>query len=650
MKGLFKRFLVLTFAIIILFSICIVEASATSVSYGGRQATVLFTHDLHSHLLPSRAEDGGEYGGYARLMTAIDEAKQKYPDAILVDGGDFSMGSLFQTCFKTQAMELRIMGDMGYDVTTLGNHEFDYLPEGLASMLNVAASADEDVPEIVLANYLPPKKGEEGYNETMWSALENYGVKDYTILERGGVYFAVFGIFGEDADECAPNSGMVLKNPVEVSQRVVNEAVAECKEKFGSEPVVVCLSHSGTSDGEGEDYELASQVEGIDLIISGHTHTDLSVPIQVGDTYIVSAAEYGKYLGVVNMSFDGDTVSLSDYELVPVDEKVGIDIHITAKVQEFKEIVEKEYLADYGVIYDETLLHNPYKFDSVDEVYATQHESTLGNLFADAYKVAVENATGETVDVALTATGVIRETIPEGGVTVSDVFGAASLGVGTEGELVKLYITGKDLKAALEVDASVQPIMRSAQLFFSGVEYKFNTKRMIFNKVDYCMLRRADGTLEEIEDDKLYSVVTGMYVGQMLGAVKDKSFGLLSITPRDKDGNPIEADEFVNYVVRDENQKPVKEWFAITSYLKAMNGTMSEAYAQPDGRKTVYSSFWPWDMLRKANIFTFVALAVILVLVLIIVLIARKIVRKIKRKKKAKVEKNQKEEPKSSDK
>ena len=82
------------------------------------RATILFTHDLHSHLLPSAAEDGGEYGGYARLMTVIQEQKQLYPDAILVDGGDFSMGSLFQTAFATSAIELRMMGAMGYDATT----------------------------------------------------------------------------------------------------------------------------------------------------------------------------------------------------------------------------------------------------------------------------------------------------------------------------------------------------------------------------------------------------------------------------------------------------------------------------------------------------------------------------------------------------
>ncbi len=627
MNSFFKRIFAVLVAVIILAS-ALVTVSADE----NKEVTVLFTHDLHSHFLPSKDEDGGEFGGYARLMTAINEQKEKYPDAILVDGGDFSMGSLFQTCFATDALELRLMGQMGFDATTLGNHEFDYLPQGLALMLNTAVKSGEPLPQIVNANYLPPEKGEAGYNEEISSAFENYGVKDYIVIERGGVYFVLFGIFGVDSDDCAPNSGMILEDASEVAQNTVNTAVKECKEKYGTEPVVVCLSHSGTEEGQGEDYDLAQNVEGIDLIVSGHTHTTLEEPVKVNDTYIVSAGEYGKNLGVVNMSFDGDSATLSDYKLIPIDENVEEDAEIAKKVQEYKEQVDANYLAKYGVTFDEVIVNNPFKFDSVDEVYATQHDSDLGNLFADAYKSAVEKATGEPVDVALTAAGVIRETLPQGKVTTSDIFNAASLGVGTEGELVKVYITGKELKAALEVDASVQPIMKSAQLFFSGVEYSFNTNRMIFNKVDKAYLIRNDGTKEEIIDDKMYSVVTGMYAGQMLGSVKEKSFGLLSITPKDAKGNPLSADELVNHVVFD-GSAPVKEWYAITAYLKAMNGEVSPYYDSADGRKTVYSSFAPNDMLRNANVFTYVAIALIVLILALIILVAVLIVRKIKKRK-----------------
>ncbi len=633
MKNLLKRICIL----LLTAALCLSLALPALAEREGTPVTILFTHDLHSHLLPAEGDDGEEYGGYARLMTVIREQREQYPNAILVDGGDFSMGSLFQTAFPTSAIELRMMGAMGYDATTFGNHEFDYLPAGLASMLDVAVSSGDPLPMLLDANYLPPKEGEEGYtgdSALVWDALENYGVRDYTILERGGVYFVLFGLTGYNSDACAPNSGMILEDPAVAAQRVVDAATAECVEKYGAEPLVIALSHSGTSGGQGEDYELAQKVTGIHVIVSGHTHTTLTEPIQVNDTYIVSAGEYGKNLGVVQMDYSTDgTARLVDYELIPINDTVAEDPEIAALVESFKTAVEEDYLSKYGMTFDQVLVNNPYVFDTVDEVYATAHESTLGNVFSDAYKWAVEQATGEPVDLALTASGVIRESIPLGEVTVSDIFNAASLGVGTEGELVSIYLTGADLRNALEVDASVYPLMRSAQIFYSGAEYSFNTNRMLFNKVDYAMLRWNDGTLEPIHDEKLYRVVAGMYVGQMLGNVEATSFGLLTITPRDEMGNPIAVADLKNYVVHDENGNPVKEWYAIASYLDQMGDTMDEQYAQPDGRKVVYSSWNPIMLLRNANQFTYILLAVVLVLILVVVLIIRGIRRAIKKRK-----------------
>ena len=627
-----KRFLALLLTVLTLVSLCLVPQAASSASQD--DITILFTSDLHSHLLPSTNEDGeGEYGGYARLMTLIKEQKALDPNAILVDGGDFSMGSLFQTAYPTSAIELRMMGAMGFDVTTFGNHEYDYLQSGLKSMLNAAVASGDPLPEIVCANYLPPEKGQEGYDPEMWAALTNYGVKDYTILERGGVYYVLFGLMGIDGNDCAPNSGMILEDPIAVAQNTVRTAVKACKDTYGADPIVICLSHSGTEDGKGEDYELARAVPDIDVIISGHTHTTLGEPIRVNDTVIASPGEYGRYLGVIKLSSKGE---LKSYELIPVDETVAEDPAIAQMVEGYKTRVEEDYLSKYGFSFDQILIDNPYKFDTVDEVYDTQHESTLGNLFADAYKAAVERETGKKVDVALTAAGVIRASMPIGYVTVSDVFNAASLGVGTEGELIAIYVTGKDLKNAIELDASVQPLMTSAQLFMSGVEYSFNTNRMIFNKVDYAMLQNEDGTLEKIENDKLYFIVAGMYMGQMLGSVEETSMGILTVTPRDESGNPIAVEDLVNYVVKDENGNPLKEWYAIADYLDSMEGELDSRYARPDGRKVVYKSLNPVKLLRNANIFTYIVLVVIVGLITAIVFITRAIVRRVKRNKTAK--------------
>ena len=598
------------------------------------EITILYTHDMHSSFLPKEGPDGHSRGGYARLKTLIDEQKEEHPNALVLDGGDFSMGSLFQTAYSTSALELRAMGQMGYDVTTFGNHEFDYRASGLADMLYAAVDSGDPLPAIVDANYLPPQEDEE-----TWDALYTYGVQDYRILERGGVPYVIFGITGVDSDECAPMSGMELHDPVETAKRVVKEATEQCQTAYGEDPVVICLSHSGTENGKGEDYELAQKVDGIDVIISGHTHTTLEQPIEVNDTYIVSAGENSKNLGVLTLTRTQDGVELKDGRLVPVDERVPEDPEMAAWIEEAKSQVEQDYLADFDLEFDQVLVDNPYQFDTVDEVYDTQHESTLGNLLADAYYWAGNQASQDPVDVALTASGVIRDTFPKGSITVSQVFNVASLGIGADGvpgyPLISVYLTGKDLKNAIEVDASVPPLMSAAQLFYSGVGYSFNTNRMIFDKVDYAVLMREGGITEPIVDDQLYHVVTGLYIGQMLGAVESSTFNILTVTPRDAQGNPIDISQLEDYILHDDEGNEVKEWYAIASYLQSMGGEMDQKYGQTDGRKLVYSSWNPVSLLKNAGLPTFVAILalviVVVLLVLMVVLVRKFILRRMRR-------------------
>jgi hypothetical protein len=132
--------------------------------------------------------------------------------------------------------------------------------------------------------------------------------------------------------------------------------------------------------------------------------------------------------------------------------------------------------------------------------------------------------------------------------------------------------------------------------------------------------------------------VAGAYMGQMLGSVEETSMGIISITPRDENGNPIIGNDIFNYAVKDENGNPLKEWYAIASYLKEMGGEMDERYASPDGRKVVYTSLNPVKMLRGANMFTYIALIVITVLTAGIVLAVWAIVRKIRKKRRAQTE------------
>ena len=132
-----RRFSAFALALL-LTMLCALPAAAQPPA---QETTVLFTHDLHSHFLPQPTAEGGESGGYARLKTVIDREKAAHPDALLVDGGDFSIGSLIQTLYTTKAAELRTMGALGYDAAAIGNHEFDHKGVGFGEMLNAAKAA-----------------------------------------------------------------------------------------------------------------------------------------------------------------------------------------------------------------------------------------------------------------------------------------------------------------------------------------------------------------------------------------------------------------------------------------------------------------------------------------------------------------------------
>ena len=612
-----KRLFVLLAAVLLLAPAC--AASANAPVY---ETTILFTHDTHDHFYPAPAEDGGEYGGYTRLATLLKLERVKYPDAITVDGGDFSMGTLFQTVYTTQAPELKALGAMGYDVTTLGNHEFDYRAAGLARMLEAAAASGSQVPAIVQSNgtVLDGAGGRE-----LEQAMEHYGVEEYVILSRGGINYGIFGLMGEDADACAPMSGMAFAPAAEAAERTV--AALEEELSGRNEPYfIICLSHSGTDGGKGEDYELARAVDGIDVIISGHTHTALDQPIRVNDTLIVSCGEYTTHLGSLTVEWkpNGEK-TVVDYRLIPVDETVAADDGLERLAQSFQPLVEEEYLSQFGMGFDQVLARSEFDFTPISRFGSVQGEDPLGNLIADSYIYAVEQAEGADyvpVDFAVVAAGVVRESFSAGEITTSDVFNVSALGSGADGSpgypLIAVWITGRELRDAFEVDASVTGMMPAAQLYGAGMTWTWNPYRILLNRVNDCAQVLPDGSRVPLEDDKLYRVVTGLHTAQMLGTVKDKSFGLLQITPKDADGVPIT--DFEAHIIHTAGGAELKEWYALATYLQSM-GTVDGRYAAPEGRKVEEASLNPVSLLKGLNLVGWAALAVCLAVLALIVFV-----------------------------
>lgn len=624
-----RRFSALLLALLLICSLCVIPADAAPPA---NTATILFTHDLHSHFLPQPAEDGGESGGYARLKTAIDREREKNPDALLLDGGDFSIGSLVQTLYTTEAAELRTMGALGYDAATLGNHEFDHTGVGFARMLNAAADSGDPLPALLEANYRPSADNPD--KDFIQQAMDHYGVQETMLLERGGITYGIFGLMGVDSDDCAPTSGFALEDAAQSAER----CVASLKEQ-GAE-LIICLSHSGTN-GEAklsEDEKLAKAVDGIDVIISGHTHTTLTEPIVVNGTYIVSCGPYCRNLGSITLrKYEDGSKELLDYHLTPIDETLPDDPDIAAMVETWKNKVGDTYLSRYGLTYDEVLTTTSFDLDT--PVSGVQENNGLGSLVADAFRWAARTLTAEPYEghtVAVTADGVLRAPLRTGEITTSQAFDVLSMGVGADGTsgfpLVAVYLTGKELKSVAEVDASVTPIMPVAQLYVSGARYSFNTNRMFFNRVYNACLLAGDGTEQEIADDQLYRVVTGMYSAQMLGTVKEKSMGLLSLEPKMADGSPVT--DFNDCILYDKDGNEIKEWYALAAYLQTFGGEgVYPSYREPV-IKNVSHSWSPAQLLREWNWITWTVVLAALAVILLAVLLVRLILRKVRRKRK----------------
>ena len=638
---------------VIIFLLATIGVLGATASPDTKKVDVMFLHDTHSHLNPFATVEDGEtqtLGGFAKIKTLINQQKNENPDTLLLDAGDFSMGTLVQVVYEEEASEIRMLGELGMDVTTLGNHEFDYKAKGLANMLNTAISSGEELPSLVVCNVDWDAMEEKGLTEDqklLEAAFENYDVEEYIVVEKGDVKIAITGVFGKDSLDCVPNCPLVFENPVEA----VKDTVEEIQEEENVD-MIVCVSHSGTweEDDKSEDEILAKSVPELDLIISGHTHTKLDEPIVHGDTYIVSAAEYGKYLGNLSMSQKSNgRWNMDSYELITVDTSIEADKATQEKVDGFMNMVDSKYLEKFGYTRNQVLCTNEIDFATSSDASALHTELNLGSIMADSYTYAVakmSDSDPHPVDVAVVPAGVIRDSYAKGNITPENVFHSFSLGIGEDGipgyPLISIYLTGAELKMAAEIDASISDLMTTARLDTDVLYWNYNPNRMILNKVTDVYLCDNDEKRVELEDDKLYRVVTDFYTSQMLGGVTDLSYGLLSIVPKFADGTPVERYE--DAVIMTTDGTELKAWAAIAEYMTSFEdtdgdgvGNVPAKYAKEEGRKVVEDSKKIGDLLKNPNKFFFIIIALVLVVLAIlagIVILIVKLVKKISRKRK----------------
>jgi len=350
---------------------------------------------------------------------------------------------------------------------------------------------------------------------------------------------------------------------------------------------------------DGEDVRLPEAVPGIDVVIGGHSHTELrEAVIANGRTPVVQTGKYGENLGELVITMDGGKLTVESYQLHPIDDTIAGDGTITDEITKFKTTVTEVVFASRGYSIDQPLAVAPRDIPNTFTDIAAS--TLLANLCTDAFRNATK------ADIGFTANGMMRAGFTRGksGVqTVYDVFSVAPLGAGvvdtTAGStLVTGYFTGQELKHLLEfflVDNPAHP----GEYFprASGMRFNYDPSRPKFDVVTAIEMGDIDRGYRAIDitgkDEHLYSLTCPLMVGPILVAIPKYTKGKLMLVPKNKQGQPLKSrvealddprDDTpdllppkstmdrasVDAVTEKGTVREIKEWQAIMDHLRSL--------------------------------------------------------------------------------
>ncbi|SMO96018.1 5'-nucleotidase [Thalassovita litoralis] len=450
--------------------------------------TILHTNDFHARFEPISKYDSGCsatdntegkcFGGTARLVTAISEARKRSNNAILVDGGDQFQGTLFYTYYKGK-MAAEFMNKLGYDAMTVGNHEFDDGPAVLRGFMDAVSFP------VLMSN--ADVSGEVALKDKLLKS---------TVIERGGEKLGLIGLTPHDTGELAsPGPNVIFTDPVGAVQQEVDKLTAAGVTK------IIVLSHSGYN----VDKRVAAETTGVDVIVGGHTNTYLSntsdraegpYPTMVGDTAIVSAYAYGKFLGELNVTFDdaGKLIHATGEPLI-MDAAVAEDGATKDRISELAKPLDE--------IRNKVVAETAEAIDG-ERGACRAGECTMGNLVADATLARVRD---QGIQIAIQNGGGLRASIDKGPVTMGEVLTVLPF----QNTLSTFQAKGATIVAALENGLS--QIEDGAGRFpqIAGMKLVYDPAAAAGARVVSVQVM-VDGAWSDIELDRIYGVVTNNYV------------------------------------------------------------------------------------------------------------------------------------------
>ena len=480
------------------------------------------------------------------LIAKRKEARQGQGPVLVLDAGDYSMGTPFAAASREIGGELQLMSRMGYDATTFGNHETDLGPDGLGKAISVAAKAGH-VPA-VLASNTNFSKDDPTLADLQRLAREGV-IRRHIVIERGGIRFGLFGVLGKEAQIYTSPGAVTFADPIETAKEMVK--VLRETEKVD---VVIALSHGGVTKGkdgrftDGEDVDLPRAVPGIDVVIGGHSHTALQEAIIVnGRTPVVQTGKEGENLGELVISLDGATLKVESYRLYPVDD---IDWR---RPDASPARSTRSRSRSPGSCSRRAATASISRWRSRRGTYRTRSPTSAPapcwrTSCTDSFRKATK------ADIGFTANGMMRASLKRGksGVqTVYDVFAVAPLGAGvvdtTAGStLVTGYFTGQELKNVLEfllVDNPAHP----GEYFprTSGMRFRYDPPRPKFDVVTAIEMGDLDHGYQAIDitgkDERLYSLTCPLMLAMIVVAIPKYTKGKLPLVPKNKAGQPLKS-------------------------------------------------------------------------------------------------------------
>ncbi|MBY0097138.1 5'-nucleotidase C-terminal domain-containing protein [Mesobacillus maritimus] len=436
--------------------------------------SIMHVNDSHAHVEQ-----------YPMLTTAVKEVRAENPEALLLDAGDVFSGTLYFNQYAGLA-DLHFMNELGYDAMTFGNHEFDKDSKVLADFVkemkfplvsaNVNVSADVELGSL--------------FKNEISSTPEAGTIYPAIIKEVDGEQVGIFGLTTEETPTLAsPSKEIIFEDSVEKATKTV-----EALEGAGVNKIIA-LSHLGY----GPDKNLASEVDGIDVIVGGHSHTTLTSPevIQKDEpTVIVQANEYLNYLGLLDVTFDENgVVTGNEGELIDLGE-FEADEAAQAKVEEFAAPLEE--LKQTVIGYTEVALDG-------ERANVRTQETNLGNLITDAMLAKAKTMDPDTT-IALQNGGGIRASIDQGEVTLGEVLTVQPFG----NLLVTLDLTGEEIVQALEHSVNAAPEQSGGFLQVSGLQFKYDPTKPAYDRVWSVEVQTENG-LEALDLTKTYTVATNAF-------------------------------------------------------------------------------------------------------------------------------------------